>query len=67
MKSSVICAAISMWLVISAVDKATAGGTFRLVGPWPSASVQKETTHSQKHVSSCKNAPLGQKLRKGHM
>lgn len=35
------CAVAGLWLSIAGLDRAEANGTFRLQGPWPSASAKK--------------------------
>jgi hypothetical protein len=42
-KLLIMCAVSGLWLSIAGLERAEAQGTFRLQGPWPSASAEKNT------------------------
>ena len=45
-KLLVVCAAAGMWLSTAPLDEASAIGTFRLEGPWPSSSAQSKSSNA---------------------
>jgi hypothetical protein len=54
-KALTVCA-ISIWLSTAVLDVANAVGTFRLTGPWPSSSAQRNLNQNIHGCSSHRQA-----------